>query len=301
MDDALTGKYAVLLMAYGAPAGLDDIPAYLQSVLGGRPVPDAVVREVTERYRAIGGRSPLVDITREQARLLAERLGVRVAVGMKHSEPAICAAGCETLIALAMTPYYSKMSVGAYMNELDRVVVALDRPPRVLKIESWHDEPRLVEALAARTREALERIPEKLREKTVLLATAHSLPERVVPPGDPYPEALKSTAAAVAAAAGIERWRFAYQSRGGSGKEPWLGPDAGAAIKELAREGIESVVLSPIGYLADNLETLYDDDILYRGIAEEAGVAFARAAAVNTHPRLIELLADIVRRRLETG
>ncbi|MFH2203588.1 MAG: ferrochelatase [Elusimicrobiota bacterium] len=308
MDGVLiNGSAAVLLAAYGAAENLDEVPGYLRHVLGGREVPERLVSDVRERYRAIGGRSPLVDITRAQAGALEAELGagLRVRIGMKHSAPTIRSAveaaaadGCRTLVVLAMSPYYSKLSVGAYLHAADGAAAACGGGLRTLGVESWHDHPQLIEALADRVREAGARVPAGLRPETALLMTAHSLPERAAPAGDPYPESLRATAEAVARKTGFTRWSFAYQSRGGSGKEAWLGPDAGEVLEQLARDGIRSVILSPIGYLAENLETLYDDDILYRAAAEKAGMRFERAAALNDHPRLIAALADIVRGKL---
>ncbi|MFH1723375.1 MAG: ferrochelatase [Elusimicrobiota bacterium] len=353
---------AVLLMAYGAPESLEDIPAFLRAVRGGRPVPDELARDVAERYRRMGRSSPLVDITKAQAGALQARLDGEkgdfdVYVGMRHSEPTIAstvermsARGHETVVALPMTPYRSPMSFDAYMGSLSRAVAERAASLEILPVRGWSDHPLLIEAFAERIGEASARIPAAMRAGTVLLLTGHSLPKRSMTADDPYSRQIEATAGAVARKAGYGDWRFAYQSasrvtdralprgsvtepsgdrgltRGnaasegvgaaegmpppevvgerpasealGAADDPWLGPDAGEVIGELADKGVRSVLLAPIGFLADNMETLYDDDILYRGLAERRGVSFARAEALNASATLSRALAEVVREAL---
>ncbi|MEK7656370.1 MAG: ferrochelatase [Elusimicrobiota bacterium] len=304
MERALS-RSAVLLMAYGAPRELSEIPAYLQDIRGGRPVSAELVREITRRYESIGGRSPLLDITRKQAdalEALLEKEGeFGVYIGMRHSEPGIASAvealladGHRSVLALPLTPYQSRMSTGAYLERLTQAVAAKGAELDIRAPAPWNEDASLVSAFAGKVREALDRRP-----KAAVLFTAHSLPESILREGDPYAEQLLATARAVAAEAGVASWRLAYQSRpvsSGSGPaEPWLGPDAGEELTELASAGAKAVVLSPIGFIRDHLETLYDADILYRRQAEGLGLAYERAASLNDDPLLIGALASVVR------
>lgn len=292
---------AVILMAYGAARRPDEIPAYLADIRGGRPAPPELVAEVTKRYGFLGGRSPLFDITDAQAAGLARVLAGRgralaVSVGMRHSAPTIAAAvaesarqGAKTVVGLPLTPFQSSLSVGAYYRKLDEAAAAAGVAVR--RVGGWHAHPRLVAAYADRTRAALARLPEILRPRAELVLTAHSLPSRILADGDPYPLQLEETAGMVAKACGFKAWRFAYQSRGAT-PEPWLGPDASTVLKEIAAAGAAAVVLCPVGFVSEHMETLYDDDVLYKGQAEALGLRFERAGALNDHPDFLEALAD---------
>lgn len=304
------GKTAVVLLAHGAVERLEDLPKYLHNVLGGRPVPPALLKTIRERYAAIGGCSPLTEIARAQARALEIVLSGKkdkfpVYIGMRHWEPTIrsaveaaLAGGAERLVSLPMTPYYSKISAGAYLGAVREAIESLGAPLEVLPVEGWHDHPLLIESFVDKAIEARAQLPESLREEAMLLLTAHSLPESAAPAGDAYPSSLRETAQAVAHAAGFSGWRFAYQSKGGGGSEAWLGPDAGDVIEKMAGDGVRSMVLSPVGFVSDHMETLYDDDILYKGIAEKSGMAFSRAEALNTDPKFIAALADVSRQAM---
>jgi ferrochelatase len=293
---------AVLLMAYGAADSLAEIPAYLADILNPRPVPDGLVAQVRERYQKIGGRSPLKDITSQQACALQERLGesARVFVGMRHSAPwikdvcqEIIAAGHNEIIALPLTPFMSKMSVGAYMERLHEAVAGA--AVTVHEVPGWHTDAQLIAAYCAKIQEAQSAVSPSARSGLRLLLTAHSLPERILAVGDPYPAQLAETAELVAAQAGFEQFDFAYQSAGGGGRVAWLGPAADSVIERLAQEGARSVLLSPIGFVSEHMETLYDDDVLYREQAERLGLKFYRAAALNDHPDFISALERGVR------
>lgn len=295
----------VLLMAYGAARGPEEIPAYLADIRGGRPASPELVAEVKHRYALLGGCSPLFEITDAQAEGLRRALKARgveadVAVGMRHSEPTIArvvgeraAAGARRIVGLPLTPFQSSLSVGAYFKKLDEAASGLE----VLRSGRWHLNRSLVAAYAERIREAFARVPEGLRGRTELLLTAHSLPQRILAEGDPYPNQLQETSSAVAKAAGFEAFRFAYQSRGATA-EPWLGPDAGESLRDIAVGGAKAVVLCPVGFVSDHMETLYDDDVLYKGQAEALGLRFERAGALNDHPLFAEALADTVQAAL---
>ena len=292
-------KPAVLLMAYGAAASLEEIPAYLQDIRGGRPASPELVAAVRDRYVKIGGKSPLLEITRAQAAALADKSGLKVYLGMRHSPPtiaeavrAVARAGHDRIVALPLTPFYSKMSVGAYLKKAEEAVAAVGARIEIVPVESWHDHPALIEAWSRRVKDAVARFPQG--EDVEVLFTAHSLPEKILKDGDPYPKELDETVRAVAKAVGLERWKFAYQSRGATA-EPWLGPDAADLIRESPSKNL---LIVPIGFISDHMETLYDDDILYRELAQSLGKRFERAASLNDDPLLVETLADTVHARL---
>lgn len=292
-------KTGVLLMAYGAANSLDEIPAYLADIRHGRPADAALAQEIRSRYEAMGGKSPLPELTARQARALQAALGpsFEVGMGMRHSAPRIADAleellrvGCSSVVGLPLTPFASSLSTGAYFAKLEEAAAGQGARALVRRAPSFHDHPRLIAAYADRARAALGRFGGTFPR---VLFTAHSLPARIEEEGDPYPRQLRETASLVAAALGAEPWDFAYQSRGRTG-EAWLGPDAGEVLDRLASEGVEAVLLSPIGFVSEHLETLYDDDVLYRGQAQRLGLRYERAAALNDHPGFIDALADSV-------
>ncbi|MBI4349225.1 MAG: ferrochelatase [Elusimicrobia bacterium] len=292
-------KTGVLLMAYGAARSLDEIPAYLADIRHGRPPEPALVQEIRARYEAMGGRSPLPELTAKQARALQAALGpgFEVGMGMRHSAPRIADAleqllgdGCSTVVGVPLTPFASALSTGAYFAKLDEAAAGLGASGRIRRAGSFHDHPRLIAAYADRARACLDRFGGRFPR---VLFTAHSLPARILRDGDPYPRQLSETAALVAKTLELEHWDFAYQSRGRTGEE-WLGPDAGEIIDRLAGEGVRALLVSPIGFVSEHLETLYDDDVLYREAAERRGIRFERAAALNDHPAFIDALADAV-------
>lgn len=301
--DALFG---VLLMTYGSPSSPQDVPRYLTAVRGGREPDPELMAEFQRRYAAIGG-SPLIEITQAQAAALEERLGgaALVRAAMRFSPPSIAemlselaGVGVRDVIGIVLSPQYSPLLMGGYGRDLEAAQAALgDAAPAVRVAGAWHREPDFVAALAGRIREALDRLPAVERETAPVLMTAHSLPRRVAEQEPDYLEQLRVTAQDVAAAAGIgtERWRFCWQS---AGHEPgeWMTPDFADLMPELAKYGHRSVVVAPVQFLADHLETLYDVDIGAREQAEAQGLAFARIPAPNIDPRFIEALAAIVAR-----
>ncbi len=297
----------VLLMAYGGPNSLDEVAAYLLDVRNGRPPSPELVAEVRERYRLIGGRSPLLDLTRQQAMALERALNAegdrfRVAVGMRHWHPYIrealaqmVAAGIRRLVAIPMAPHTSRLSVGAYIRKAEESRAELGLPLEVHYVESWNDEPLYIQALAEKVSQALRRFPAEVRGQVPIVFTAHSLPQRILAEGDPYPQELMETVAGVVQHLGPVHWRFAYQSAGAS-PEPWLGPDVTAVLGELAAAGHRHVLVAPIGFVCDHVEVLYDVDILYRQQAERLGMQLERTESLNTSPMLIQALANLVRR-----
>ena len=310
-----TREIAVLVMAYGGPLSLDDVEPYLLDVRGGRHTPKELVEEVRHRYALIGGRSPLLDITTAQARALEERLNAeggpyrfRAYVGMRHWHPyireavaRIVADGWREVVAIAMAPHYSRMSIGAYIRAVEEALAELGAQLSVTYVRHWGNHPLFVQAVAEKVRAALARFPEGAREHVFLLFTAHSLPAAIVEQGDPYEAQLLESARLVAEAAHIppERWRFCYQSAGASNAK-WLGPDIGDVIEELAGAGHTNVLVVPVGFVADHVEILYDIDIEARQVAEAHGIRLERTESLNTSPLFIQALADIVRSHLET-
>ena len=303
----------LLVMAYGTPETLDDIEPYYTHIRGGRPPSPEALAELKERYRMIGGRSPLNVITRRQAlgtaERLARRLGVEVRpyVGMKHAPPfiadtvqAMVADGIERAVALVMTPQYSTMSVAAYQRSVREALDAAGSSMQVAYVDHWHRHPGFVAALARRVEAALRELPPSARDEAVVVFTAHSLPERILQHDDPYPRHLEETAEAVAREAGLQRWQTAYQSAGMT-PDPWLGPDILDVIRELAARGCPGVVVCPAGFVADHLEVFYDIDIEARDTALEVGIAFARTASLNDAPDFLDALADIAAGAVRKG
>ena len=282
---------AVLLMAYGSPSLPEAVRPYLEDIRGGRPVSDEAVEELAERYRRIGGRSPLDDVTEAQRAALERELGVPVFVGMKHWQPRIAeavesavAASATRILGLVLAPHYSRLSIGEYRERLD--VAAAGRAEVVL-VESWHDHPGFLGVLADRVRGT----------DAWVVFTAHSLPERILAEGDPYREQLLETSRLVAERAGLERWSFAFQSASPTG-EPWLGPDVLEELGRLHEAGVRTVLVAPVGFVSDHLEILWDLDIEARERAGELGLELERIESLNDDSAFIRALAGLVEERL---
>ncbi len=297
----------VILMTYGSPSTLDDIPAYLQNIRGGNPASEALITEFRRRYGLIGG-SPLLRITRQQAAALQEELNgyngsrFRVVAGMRFAPPYIAdviseaVSGAQQLIGVIMSPQYSPIIMGGYVRALDSAVAGLGRNDLELRIAgAWHLQPYFLQALAERVQQALMRFPPEVRERVPVLLTAHSMPKRVVEKEPDYIDSLKETAAAVAGLVDLppERWMFCYQSAGHTPEE-WLKPDFADVMPELRAAGHTHVLIAPVQFLADHLEILYDIEIGAREQAEAAGIQFARTESLNTSPLFIKALAAVV-------
>jgi protoporphyrin/coproporphyrin ferrochelatase len=285
----------VLLLAHGTPESLDQMPAYLARVRGGRPPSPELVEEMTRNYAAIGGRSPLTDITRRQARALHQALGdgTRVYVGMRNWDPSIQDAiaeavreGVTTMVALPLAPQYSTLSVGKYR---EAVAAAAPTGLGVRFVDAWHTHPLLLAAFAERLRAALARGPWE-----AVVFTAHSLPTRVIDAGDPYAAQVRETAAGVADLCGVGEWSLAYQSAGRT-PEPWLGPALDDSIVSLAQAGARRVLVCCVGFVCDHTEILFDIDVQARQKAAGVGVTLERTESLNDSPAFIDALRDIVR------
>jgi ferrochelatase len=284
---------AVVLMAYGSPERLEDVPAYYADIRGGRPIRPELLDELVERYRRLGidEGSPLNAITEETRAALELELGLPVFTGMRHWMPRIADAveqalsgGARTIVGLVLAPHFSRMSIGAYRRRLEE---AVDGRADLRFVERWGDEPGFVELLADRVRGTDAHV----------VFTAHSLPARILDEGDPYEEELLETSRLVAERAGIADWSFSYQSESATG-EPWLGPDVLDHLTALRQKGVEDVLACPVGFVADHLEIRWDLDTEAAQRALELGLGFARIEMPNAEPAFVAVLAGLVRRVL---
>jgi protoporphyrin/coproporphyrin ferrochelatase len=294
-------KDAVLLLAHGSPASVDDVPAFLLRVTGGRPLPPEAIEEVSRRYAAIG-KSPLTELTLKQAELLAQQIGMPVYVGMRNWHPFVSQAleqmqadGIRHAFVICLAPHNSRTSVGLYRKSLEQ---STDPELTFDFVESWHDQPSLIKAFAEKLKDGIEKAKRESGAPLPVIFTAHSVPQRTVLAGDPYETQARQTAALVAAAVGLDEqiWSFAFQSQGMSGG-PWLGPTVEETIARLKQSGHRGVFIQPIGFLCDHVEILYDIDILFKNVAEEQGIRLWRAESLNDSPLLTSALAQIVRSR----
>jgi ferrochelatase len=280
-------------MAYGSPERLDDVPAYYADIRGGRPIAPENLADLVERYRRLGieDSSPLNAIT-EATRVALERaLGLPVYSGMKHWTPRIAdavdaalAGGADEIVGLVLAPHYSAMSIVGYRTQLE---AALTDRAQLSFVESWHDEPGFIELLAERVRGTDAHV----------VFTAHSLPARIIAAGDPYRDQLLETARLVAEAAGLTEWSFSFQSESPTG-EPWLGPDILDHLEALHRQGVERVLVCPVGFVSDHLEIRWDLDVEASEKAGELGMQFGRIEMPNADPEFVRTLAGIVNRAL---
>lgn len=302
---SVSSPVGVLVMAYGGPASLEEIPGYLADIRHGRPTPRAVLEEITGNYAAIGGGSPLLEVTRRQVDAIAERLGCdfRCYLGMRHWAPWIeevvgemVADGVTRAIGLVLAPQFSALSVARYQQKVADGLELHRGRMDVRHVSSYHDAPGLVESFAARVEEGIARRPEGERELVHVVFSAHSLPQRVLVSGDPYGDQCLETARLVAARAGLPegRWSWCWQSAGRS-PEPWAGPDLDDHLADLAARGIRDVVSVPVGFVSDHVELLYDIDQRGRAIAEALGVRLERPPALNDDPVFMDTLAALVR------
>src|SRR5438132_4283869 len=281
-------------MAYGSPERLADVPAYYAHIRGGRPIRPELLDDLVARYRmlAIDDGSPLNAITEETRAALERELGdVPVFTGMKHWTPRIAeaaeravAGGAGIVVGLVLAPHYSSLSIAGYRQQLEE---ALGDRAVLLFVESWHDEPGFVELLADRVRGTDAHV----------VFTAHSLPARILDSGDPYRDQLLETSRLVAEAAGLDSWSFSFQSESPTG-EPWLGPDILEHLESLQRQGVDHVLVCPVGFVSDHLEIRWDIDVEAQEKATELGLRLERIELPNADPAFVRTLAAIVRRSL---
>jgi len=296
-------KSAILLLAHGSPESPADIPEFMKHITGGRPVPALVMREVTYRYSLIG-KSPLTEITMQQAEALQASLGLPVYVGMRNWRPfisdairQITSSGIEKVVAICLAPQNSSTSVGLYSK-----VLADERKPglSVQFVESWHDHPLLIQAFAERLEPVWRQASAETGSALPVIFTAHSVPTRTIQAGDPYEKQAKETAHLVGhRIAGLtpELQHFAFQSQGLT-SGPWLGPTVETVMLEQKRRGHKGVVIAPIGFVCDHVEVLYDIDIDFRQFANEQELKLWRPESLNTSPTFIAALAKLASTRL---
>jgi len=284
---------AVVLMAYGSPERLSDVPAYYADIRGGRPVTPERLADLVERYRRLGieESSPLNAITEQTRAALEAELGLPVFTGMKHWTPRIAdaaaaalATGATTVAGLVLAPHYSALSIRGYREQLEQ---ALAGRASIAFVDSWHDEPGFVDLLASRIRGT----------EAHVVFTAHSLPARILEQGDPYKAQLLETAELVAGRADVQDWTFSFQSESPTG-EPWLGPDILDHLEALRADGVTDVLVCPVGFVSDHLEIRWDIDVEAREKAAELGLHLSRIEMPNADPVFVRMLACIVRRAL---
>ncbi len=280
----------MILMAYGSPEHVADVPAYYADIRGGRPIAPENLEDLVARYRSLGieDSNPLNAITEATRAALQDELGLPVFTGMKHWTPRIAAAvdaalagGATRLVGLVLAPHYSRLSIAGYKKLLaDAVGGRAD----VVFVESWHDDRGLVAFLADRIRDTDAHV----------VFTAHSLPARILEEGDPYKDQLLETARLVADSAGVDDWSFSFQSESPTG-EPWLGPDILDHLTDLAGRGVDDVLICPVGFVSDHLEIRWDIDTEAQDKARELGIRVDRIEMPNDDPRFVHVLAEIVR------
>jgi ferrochelatase len=288
---------AVILMAYGSPDRLADVPAYYADIRGGRQIRPELLEDLVERYRRLGiddggGPSPLNAVTEATRAALEEALGIPVRTGMRHWEPRIAAAvaaaldtGASTLVGLVLAPHWSTMSIARYQQLFDD---AVEGRAESRFVREWGAEPGFVALLAERVRGTTAHV----------VFTAHSLPERILAAGDTYRDSLLETSRLVAAEAGIgSAWSFSFQSESATG-EPWLGPDILDHLDDLAAHGVTDVLVCPVGFVSDHLEIRWDIDVEAVERAAEVGLTLTRIGMPNADPAFVDVLAGVVRREL---
>ena len=284
---------AVVLMAYGSPSRIEDVPAYYADIRGGRPIRPELLDDLVARYRRLGieESNPLNEITEATRAALEAELGLPVFTGMRHWTPRIAEAveqaltgGADTIVGLVLAPHYSSLSIERYRAQLE---AAVGGRAELAFVERWGDEPGFVALLA-------ERVLVFQKHKPHVVFTAHSLPARILEEGDPYRDELLETARLVAEAAGVEDWSFSFQSESPTG-EPWLGPDILDHLDELAAGGVTDVLVCPVGFVADHLEIRWDLDVEAAEKAQQLGLSLDRIELPNADPAFITVLAGLVR------
>jgi ferrochelatase len=284
---------AIVLMAYGSPERLADVPAYYADIRGGRPISPENLEDLVQRYRRLGveEHNPLNAITEETRAALEHELGLPVFTGMKHWTPRIAEAagaaltgGADVVVGLVLAPHYSRLSIAGYRTQLEE---ALAGRTDLRMIESWHDFEPFLDVLADRVRGASAHV----------VFTAHSLPARILADGDPYQEQLFETARLVAERAGIGDWTFSYQSESPTG-EPWLGPDILGHLTDLRARGVNEVLVCPVGFVSDHLEIRWDIDVEAQERARELGMMLRRIEMPNADREFVRVLASLVNQEL---
>ncbi|WP_226644793.1 ferrochelatase [Mesobacillus subterraneus] len=307
-------KMGLLVMAYGTPYKEEDIERYYTHIRHGRPPAPEMLEDLKQRYEAIGGISPLAKITVEQGEKLEQHLNsiqdeveFKMYLGLKHIEPFIEDAvkqmnddGIEEAVSIVLAPHFSTFSVKSYNGRAKEEAAKLGGP-EIVSVEQWYDEPKFIKYWSDRVAKTFAEMPAEERESSVLIVSAHSLPEKILQMGDPYPEQLKETADLIAKHANVKNYEVGWQSAGNT-PEPWLGPDVQDLTRELfEKNGYKAFVYVPAGFVSDHLEVLYDNDYECKVVTEEIGASYYRPAMPNTEPEFIDGLADIILKKLSTS
>jgi protoporphyrin/coproporphyrin ferrochelatase len=298
---------SVLLLAFGGPEKPEDVRPFLEIVTAGRGIPPERLEAVAHHYELIGGRSPLTELTLRQAErlrqaLVGKGLALPVYIGMRNWHPFLRETlagmrerGHRRALGIILSSFQTEASWTRYMRDVDEARARIGAgAPEVAFAPGWSGRPGFIEAMTARARDALGQVPLEARSDALLIFTAHSVPAAMAKES-PYAEQLEGASRAIAARLGHERWQVAYQSRSGSPREPWLEPDVCDVLRGLEGKGVRDVVLAPIGFVCDHVETLYDLDVEARQVADQLGLRLHRAAAANDHPIFIAMLADLVK------
>ncbi|MEW4215866.1 ferrochelatase [Bacillus thuringiensis] len=303
-------KIGLLVMAYGTPESLDDVEAYYTHIRHGRTPSEEALEDLIGRYKAIGGISPLAKITKEQAHKLTDSMNnifteyeFTCYLGLKHIAPFIEDAveemkrdGIEQAISIVLAPHYSTFSIKAYNDRAIRLSQEIGGPV-IEPIEQWYDEPKFISYWADQIKETFTEIDNK--EKAVVIFSAHSLPEKIIATGDPYVEQLKHTADLITEAANIQNYTTGWQSAGNT-PDPWIGPDVQDLTKDLYEEhGYESFVYCPVGFVAEHLEVLYDNDYECKVVTDELNAKYFRPNMPNAQSAFIDCLAEIVSKKVK--
>ncbi|OLS36614.1 ferrochelatase [Alkalihalophilus pseudofirmus] len=303
-------KYGLLVMAYGTPRSKEEIEPYYTHIRRGRKPSEEALTDLTERYEAIGGISPLAKITEDQAYGLERYLNeqyeeceFKAYLGLKHIDPFVEDAvqqmkedGIEEAVSIVLAPHFSTFSVKSYNGRAKEEAEKIGGPV-IHSIESWYDEPKFIQYWADQVKQTMEKIEDK--EKACVIFSAHSLPERIIAMGDPYPEQLQETADLIAKEAGIKNYTIGWQSEGNT-PDPWIGPDVQDLTRDLYNEhGYTSMVYCPVGFVADHLEVLYDNDVECKVVTDELGIDYFRPEMPNAKDEFLDCLATVVSNKLK--
>ncbi|KAB2337143.1 ferrochelatase [Cytobacillus depressus] len=305
-------KMGLLVMAYGTPYKEEDLERYYTHIRRGRKPSQEMLDELRGRYEAIGGISPLAKITVDQGKALEAHLNkvqdeyeFQMYLGLKHIEPFVEDAvkqmnedGIQEAVSIVLAPHFSTFSVKSYNGRAKEEAEKLGGPI-IHSVESWYDEPKFIQYWADRVKQIFEGMSSEEKAKAVLIVSAHSLPEKILQMGDPYPKQLQETADLIAAQAGVENYAVGWQSAGNT-PEPWLGPDVQDLTRELyEKEGYQAFVYTPVGFVSDHLEVLYDNDYECKVVTDEIGANYYRPAMPNDQPEFIEAMADVILKKLK--
>ncbi len=301
----------LLVMAYGTPYEEADIERYYTHIRHGRKPSEEQLADLAGRYKAIGGISPLAKITKNQAQGLCDRLNevqdeieFKMYIGLKHIEPFLEDAvaqmhkdGITEAVSIVLAPHFSTFSIKSYNGRIQEEAEKLGNL-KITSVESWYNEPKFIQYWNEKVSEAFAAMSVEQREKACLIVSAHSLPEKILAMGDPYADQLNETADLIAKAAGVKNYAVGWQSAGQT-PEPWIGPDVQDLTRDLnEQKGYTTFVYTPVGFVAEHLEVLYDNDYECKVVCDDIGATYVRPAMPNDQPLFIDAMADVVLKQL---